>query len=151
MVSNIASSLRSIVRKNLPEDYKVKTGLKDAANEHFITTVLSVLFSLPLVLYYENYNVIQASYNMIEDKNIFLFNIFVCGLSWYLYNEMQNIVLSSLGPVPTAVGNTLKRVVIFVALYVSIPGETFPIPKIIGCGIAIVGCLFYAIFDSMKM
>jgi hypothetical protein len=41
----------------------------------------------------------------------------ICGLSFYLYNEMQNRVLSSLGPVPTAVGNTLKRVVIFVALY----------------------------------
>ena len=63
---------------------------------------------------------------------------------------MQNIVLSSLGPVPTAVGNTLKRVVIFVALYFFIPGETFPVPKIIGCAIAIAGCLAFAIFEKKK-
>jgi len=64
---------------------------------------------------------------------------------------MQNIVLSSLGPVPTAVGNTLKRVVIFVALYFFTEGETFPLPKTIGCAIAVGGCLGYAIFDSMKI
>lgn len=64
---------------------------------------------------------------------------------------MQNIVLGSLGPVPTAVGNTLKRVVIFVALYYFTVGETFPIPKVIGCAIAIAGCFAFAIFDSKKM
>lgn len=86
-----------------------------------------------------------------SDKNSFLLNLFICGMCFYLYNEMQNKVLSSLGPVPTAVGNTLKRVVIFVALYFCIPGETFPTPKIIGCAIAIAGCLAYAIFDAKKI
>lgn len=64
---------------------------------------------------------------------------------------MQNIVLSSLGPVPTAVGNTLKRVVIFVALYYFTSGETFPVPKVVGCAIAVSGCLAFAIFDSKKI
>jgi len=64
---------------------------------------------------------------------------------------MQNIVLGSLGPVPTAVGNTLKRVVIFVALYIFTSSETFPIEKIIGCAIAVGGCLAFAIFDSKKI
>ena len=44
-------------------------------------------------------------------------NVVLCGMSFYLYNDLQNKVLGSLGPVPTAVGNTLKRVVIFAALY----------------------------------
>lgn len=78
-------------------------------------------------------------------------NLAICGMCFYLYNEMQNIVLGQLGAVPTAVGNTLKRVVIFVALYLCIPGETFPFPKVVGCGIAIAGCLAFAIFDSKKM
>lgn len=63
----------------------------------------------------------------------------------------KNIVLGSLGAVPTAVGNTLKRVVIFVGLYYFTVGETFPMPKVIGCAIAVAGCLFFAIFDSKKM
>jgi hypothetical protein len=49
------------------------------------------------------------------------------------------------------VGNTLKRVVIFVALYFFTVGETFPVPKIVGCAIAIAGCLAFAIFDSKKI
>ena len=72
-------------------------------------------------------------------------------MSYYLYNEMQNVVLGSLGPVPTAVGNTLKRVVIFVALYFFTAGETFPMPKVVGCAIAILGCLGFAICDSKKI
>lgn len=85
------------------------------------------------------------------DKPTFLMNLGICGMSYYLYNEMQNKVLGSLGPVPTAVGNTLKRVVIFVALYFFTAGETFPMPKVVGCAIAILGCLGFAIFDSKKM
>lgn len=65
--------------------------------------------------------------------------------------SIQNIVLGALGPVPTAVGNTFKRVVIFVALYYCTEGETFPWPKTLGCIIAIVGCLAYAVFDANKI
>ena len=50
-----------------------------------------------------------------------------------------------------SIGNTLKRVVIFVALYYFTDGEIFPLPKIIGCAIAIVGCMTYAIFHSLKI
>ena len=85
-----------------------------------------------------------------QNKEQFLTNAAICGICYYFYNEMQNIVLGSLGAVPTAVGNTLKRVVIFVALYFFTQGETFPMPKIVGCGIAIAGCLSFAIFDSKK-
>ena len=94
---------------------------------------------------------VEAAFIALTDKETFLMNVIICGLCYYLYNEMQNIVLGSLGPVPTAVGNTLKRVVIFVALYFFTVGETFPTPKIVGCAIAVLGCLAFAIFDSKKM
>ena len=57
------------------------------------------------------------------------------------------------GAVPTAVGNnTLKRVVIFVALYFFYHrGRNLTVPKIVGCAIAIAGCLAFAIFDSKKI
>lgn len=44
-----------------------------------------------------------------------------------------------------------NRVVIFVALFLFTQGETFPLPKIVGCAIAIAGCMGFAIFDSKKM
>ena len=116
-----------------------------------MTTFSSCLLSLPLILYFETPQAVLSAFNQIPDQTAFLRNVFLCGICYYLYNEMQNIVLSSLGPVPTAVGNTLKRVVIFVALYFFTEGETFPLPKTIGCAIAVGGCLGYAIFDSMKI
>ncbi len=92
----------------------------------------------------------ENAYHSLANPQSFLINLFICGLCFYIYNEMQNIVLGSLGAVSTAVGNTFKRVVIFVALYFFTDGETFPVPKVVGCAIAITGCLVYAIFDSKK-
>jgi solute carrier family 35 protein E1 len=150
MFSNVASSLRSIFRKNLPSDFKSRTNL-DPANEHAVTTLLSFLIMIPVVLAFESPSSIVSSFNSIANKKVFLFNTFICSMCFYLYNEMQNKVLGSLGAVPTAVGNTLKRVVIFVALYYFTQGETFPMPKVIGCAIAVLGCLSFAICDSKKL
>ena len=122
MVSNIAFALRSITRKNLSDEFKSRTGLKDPANDHAVTTALSFLINAALALYMEKFQLISAAYNAVVDKNDMLMVLAIGGFSFYLYNEMQNLVLNSLGPVPTAVGNTLKRVVIFVALYFCIEG-----------------------------
>lgn len=151
MASNVAFALRSIVRKNLKPDFKVRTKLNNPANEHAVTTMLSALITIPVLLYFEGIPQLESAYEGLKDKQGFVINVVICGLSYYLYNEMQNIVLGSLGAVPTAVGNTLKRVVIFVALFLFTTGETFPVPKIVGCAIAVVGCLAFAIFDSKKM
>ena len=152
--SNVAFALRSIFKSKLPKDFAKRTNL-DPANEHAVSTLLSFLLTAPFVYIFEGgeggYKALDKGFNALADKNAFLMNVAICGMCFYLYNEMQNIVLGSLGPVPTAVGNTLKRVAIFVALYFFTAGETFPMPKIIGCAIAIVGCLAYAICNSMKI
>lgn len=150
MFSNVAFSLRSILRKNLPKDFKSRTNL-DAANEMAVTTLFSFLLMIPVVLAFESPASIISNYQSIPNKGGFALNTLICGMCFYLYNEMQNQVLGSLGAVPTAVGNTLKRVVIFVALYYFTAGETFPLPKVVGCAIAVAGCLGFAIFDSKKM
>lgn len=154
MTSNVAFSLRSILRKNtLTPAFKARTNL-DPSNEHAVTTLLSFILTVPFALAYESTSSIANTFSALSkvgSLNPFLFNLFICGMAFYLYNDMQNIVLGSLGPVPTAVGNTLKRVVIFVALYLFTKGETFPPAKILGCAIAVFGCLAFAIFDSKKM
>lgn len=150
MASNVAFALRSIFRKNLSSDFKKRTKLTPA-NEHAVTTILSLLLLLPIIFTLEKPADILAGFNAITDKTAFTKNAVLCGLCFYLYNELQNMVLGSLGPVPTAVGNTLKRVVIFVALYFFTAGETFPWPKVVGCAIAIAGCFGFAMFDSFKI
>lgn len=150
MGSNIGFALRSIYRKNLPADFKTRTNL-DPANEHAVTTLLSFVLLVPFVLAFEHLPDMVQAVSGLADKASFLKNLGMCGMCFYLYNEMQNKVLGSLGPVPTAVGNTGKRVAIFVALYLFTAGETFPLPKVVGCAIAVAGCLAFAIFDSKKI
>eukprot|EP01038_Epipyxis_sp_PR26KG_P009779 gene9779-13156_t len=150
MIGNISFALRSIIRKNLTSDFKLRTNL-DANNDIAVTTILSILLVLPFAIIFEDPVQVLNSYNNMPNKESFLLNVFICGMSFYIYNEVQNTVLASLGPVPTAVGNTLKRVVIFVALYFCTEGETFPYPKILGCAIAVAGCLAFAVFDSKKL
>jgi drug/metabolite transporter (DMT)-like permease len=123
-----------------------KTGVRSACTYYIslyftVTASCSILKGVPKI---------TQAYENLPNKEAFIINAATCGMCYYFYNEMQNIVLGSLGAVPTAVGNTLKRVVIFVALYFFTSGETFPMPKIIGCAIAIAGCLAFAIFDSKK-
>ena len=150
MASCVSFALRSLVRKNMNPEIKAKL---DPENDHALTMVFSLIMLLPVVYLYEPTDIMfKALYELSDEvRNKFLFDAFVCGMSFYLYNEFQNSVLSDLGPVPTAVGNTLKRVVIFMGLYLFTPGEIFPFPKVVGCGIAIVGCLLYSIFNHKKI
>ena len=150
MGSNVGFALRSILRKNLPHDFKSRTNL-DPANEHAMTTLLSALIMVPFVIGFEGFKNPMNAFSALNNQGEFGKNLFLCGMCFYMYNELQNRVLGSLGPVPTAVGNTLKRVVIFGALYLFTQGETFPMPKVIGCAIAIAGCLGFAICDSKKI
>ncbi len=87
------------------------------------------------------------SIQYLNQNHSLLLNTFLCGLSYYLYNELQNKILSRLGAVPTAVGNAFKRVVVFVAFYLVL-NEPFPAGKAWGCVMAVVGCLAFAISEA---
>ena len=150
MTSNVMFAWRSIVRSELPQSFKERTKL-DATNEFALTTLLSFALLLPVVARLEGFGVIISSFQGNAGMGALVKNIFACGMCFYLYNEMQNNVLASLGPVPTAVGNTLKRVVIFVALFFFTQGEVFPPAKILGCAIAVAGCLAYAVCNAKQI
>lgn len=147
---NTAIAYRAIQRKNLSEEFKTRTNLTPE-NDNAVVTIISFVISLPFIAYFEPIHEMLPTYQHLPHPTLFLQNAFCMGMSFCLYNELQNILLQSFGPVTTAVGNTFKRVVIFVAFYFFTEGETFPIPKIVGCVIAMVGCLLYAIFDSKKL
>ena len=100
MCSNVGFALRSILRKNLPSDFKSRTGL-DPANEHAVTTALSAALMIPFVLMTESIpDMLDTFSAMGDNKGAFLTNLFLCGMSFYMYNEMQNKVLEPLDPSP---------------------------------------------------
>lgn len=151
MLSNVCFALRSILKKGLPDDFKTRTGL-DAANEHCVTTLTSLALLTPPTLLLEGQKITTwLATSSPERMASAQWNLGICGMSWYLYNELQNIVLSMLGPVSTAVGNTLKRVAIFVGMYLFNEEEKdFPPEKVFGCVIAVMGCLAYAVCSKKK-
>lgn len=55
---------------------------------------------------------------MITNKTELYTALFISGLCYYIYNEVQNIVLNSLGPVSTAVGKGICVSILFFSLYI---------------------------------
>ena len=90
-ISNVGFSLRSILRKNLPENFKSRTNL-DPANEHAVTTLFSFFLLLPFTLAIESPGSIKDAINSVEDKKALTINTFACGMCYYMYNEIQNKV-----------------------------------------------------------
>jgi len=83
-------------------------------------------------------------------KSSFRFDVAICGLTYYWYNEMAYLVLGSLdSAVSAAVGNTIKRVVVLVAttLYFKTPMSG---QSIVGCSIAIGGVLLYSVVSDRE-
>jgi solute carrier family 35 protein E1 len=84
------------------------------------------------------------------DKLQFLIEInMITGLLYYLYNEMQYLVLGEISATATAVANTVKRVVILLAT-VAFLGETMDQHKAIGATVAIGATMIYSIAKSKK-
>lgn len=90
---------------------------------------------------------ISLAFRRLSDKQNFSMDLFFCSVSFFVYNEIQNKVLGSLGPLSTAVGNTLKRVIILIALFVFVGDEVFTINKAVGSIIAVVGCFMYSVVE----
>lgn len=160
LLANVCFCLRSILKSKLKKiDGFIKKTNLNADNEFAVATIYTLVLLLPCAIYFEIFNkicvndecTVQATFldvigNMSSSAyTTFLINTTVCGFCWYMYNEFQNKVLDRTGAVTMAVANTLKRVVIFVALYFFTEGETFPPAKVLGSSIAVVGCLAYAL------
>eukprot|EP01034_Spumella_vulgaris_P037667 gene37667-46467_t len=52
MIGNVSFALRSILRKNLPADFKTRTNL-DSVNDNAVITIYSALLTLPFCFLYE--------------------------------------------------------------------------------------------------
>lgn len=97
MIANVAFSMRSILRKNLSAEFKRRTNL-DAVNEHAATTIFSFFLLLPCAAIYEPVPNALAEAKRVLGSSQLGVNVLVCGFCFYLYNEMQNIVLGVLVP-----------------------------------------------------
>ncbi|CAM9302312.1 unnamed protein product [Discosporangium mesarthrocarpum] len=143
MVSNVFFAIRGILSKKvMTPEYKEKKNM-DASNTYAVLTILSSFILLVPAIFMEGSSAFE-SYNKIEDKTTLVQTLFGCGMTYYLYNEMGFRVLGKLDAVATAVGNTVKRVVIMAAA-VAFLGEKMTPNKLIGALVAVSGTMAYSL------
>eukprot|EP00620_Florenciella_sp_RCC1587_P022269 CAMPEP_0182570978 /NCGR_PEP_ID=MMETSP1324-20130603/11117_1 /TAXON_ID=236786 /ORGANISM="Florenciella sp., Strain RCC1587" /LENGTH=317 /DNA_ID=CAMNT_0024785425 /DNA_START=46 /DNA_END=999 /DNA_ORIENTATION=- len=151
MVSNLAFSLRSIYMKNALKD-KTACAAKnlDSANVYAVYTIFAFILSIPLAYYFEGEKLASewpTITSKISELEIVKLNI-ITGLFFYLYNESASLALGNLDGVAHAVCNTVKRVVIMIAMVVSGIDPAMSTQKMTGAAVAIGGTLLYAVVKS---
>jgi solute carrier family 35 protein E1 len=150
MASNFFYQLRMVLSKNVLTDSDEKR--LSAVNTFRVVTILSFLLLLPFAFFSE-YALIQdylhRYVNNLTERNYVLHHLTISGISFYLYNEINFWILDLVHPVTTAVGNTIKRVVIVIAsiLIFRIPVNALGMT---GSIIAIIGSLLYALTQESK-
>jgi solute carrier family 35 protein E1 len=149
LLSNTFFSLRAIYsKKTLTQDSKESKNL-DAANLYAVLTLLSFIGLVPYAIAMEGPELRNGYLKAIETLGsaTFFKQNMLCGLSYYLYNEVAYLVLENVIPVTHAVANTIKRIVILVAGVVAF-GTVVTMQGLVGSAIAIGGVFLYSILLS---
>jgi len=147
-LSSTFFSLRSIYSKLVMTKEMQQKNL-DAANLYAVVTVLSFLAVLPFAIAMEGPLLADGYSKAVAEMGVSTFykqNI-LCGLTFYLYNEVAYLVLGEVSAVTHAVANTVKRIAILVAGVVVL-GNVLTVNGVIGSGIAIGGVLLYSLLQS---
>mmetsp|Transcript_32753 Transcript_32753/g.73932 ORF Transcript_32753/g.73932 Transcript_32753/m.73932 type:complete len:340 (-) Transcript_32753:213-1232(-) len=163
-ISNLAFALRSMYMKKMDDSPEKKAACKsknlDSANIYAVYTIFAFILAIPLALYMEGAEVValsgsmgSASYNSATISGALGANAYklmemhlITGLFFYLYNEASSLALGNLDSVQHAVCNTVKRVVIMVAM--SFFDTPLTLQKWTGAGIAIGGTLVYTLVKN---
>eukprot|EP00284_Hemiselmis_tepida_P018621 CAMPEP_0174931600 /NCGR_PEP_ID=MMETSP1355-20121228/34212_1 /TAXON_ID=464990 /ORGANISM="Hemiselmis tepida, Strain CCMP443" /LENGTH=424 /DNA_ID=CAMNT_0016177967 /DNA_START=18 /DNA_END=1289 /DNA_ORIENTATION=+ len=144
MIANQSAALKGVQGKALMKEPWVKA--MGAANQYGCANILSVLWTLPIMLLSEGPKW-QESWSKATAKSSekdILTNTFLSGFAFYLYNEVSFMALSKVSPITHSVANTLKRVVIIVVSCV-VFNTKMTTEGIVGSAIAILGTLLYSL------
>lgn len=158
MASNFFYQLRMVLSKILMSDkptnnsnnnnHSVADDKKLSPSNTFrVITIFSFLQITIIALVFESSLLNQYFSPLLEnvvERNYFLKHLVISGISFYLYNEIAFWILDLVHPLTSAVGNTIKRVVLVTAsiLIFRIPVSTV---GMIGSAIAILGSFMYAL------
>jgi solute carrier family 35 protein E1 len=150
MISNLLYPSRMVLSKKILSD---KPGKQLSASNTFrMITAIAFLELLPITFLLEGSRIreyfTEISTNIVQ-RNYILRHLLFGGISFYLYNEIAFWVLDLVHPVTSAVGNSIKRVVLVIA---SIIIFRTPVNSIgmIGSVLAIIGSLLYALGQEQK-
>lgn len=144
MAANVCCAMRGILAKvsmGAPKGENM-----DAANLYGVLTILATAMIAPIAAVMEGPTAKSLFDNAVASgipaKDI-IYNMFMSGLTFYLYNEVAFMTLDKVHPITHAVGNTIKRVVIIGASIIVFKNKVTT-QGYIGSAIAIFGVLLYS-------
>ena len=164
MISNLAFALRSIFMKRM-DDTPAKKLLcfeknLTTDNVYGLYTIAAFMMAVPVAYAMEGAELWENLPGLVTKQRFevptfsslgsssmqFVEMHLITGLFFYLYNEASSLALGNLDGVAHAVCNTVKRVVIMIAM--SFFDKPLTLQKWIGAGIAIGGTFFYTVVKN---
>eukprot|EP00922_Rhytidocystis_sp_ex-Travisia-forbesii_P008341 GHVS01012269.1.p1 GENE.GHVS01012269.1~~GHVS01012269.1.p1 ORF type:complete len:388 (+),score=60.74 GHVS01012269.1:93-1256(+) len=169
MLSNLGSSLRSILAKQTMKDKKDVGENLTSENIYSLLTIVASLVCLPLAVIMEGsvfsstWSAVTVGTPIVVDEvtgvvleeallpayttGAVIYRIVMSGMWYYFYNEVAFIALERIHQLTHAVANTLKRVVIIVATVIVFRNPVTLLGAI-GSAVAIGGTLLYSLAKS---
>lgn len=147
LLSNFAFSARPFLAKSL-KSYDATKALDSA--EVFLGVMLVAIASLPLaVILLEGRKLLAASDRLLASGEavVYLRDVFMSGVSFFLYQYGQFKVMSQLAPLTFSVLTPTSKAVLIISCAVYF-GEPFGISNLAGVGLASAGVFLFALAKS---
>ncbi|CAM9258746.1 unnamed protein product [Chrysoparadoxa australica] len=141
MLANVIFAARGVYSKAAMQ----KEGMPKGGDLLAMITTMAFIGSVPFTLIVEGPQVAQGwrkAASNVGEINL-LRQVFLCGITHYLYNEMAFIILGMTSPVGAGVINCIKRLVLVLSGVVSFTSDS-SLTKALGAIIAIAGSIGFA-------
>jgi len=147
VIANVFAGFKGGENKKLMEDKAMAQRMGSVGNQFAITRVISFLVSVPLMFLSDGAKLGEFT-DMCKASPALCFNVFLSGLTFYLYDELATMTVKATGPVTSSVANTAKRVI--VVLYMAaITGKVLTHEQKVGASVAIGGVFLYSVIDEL--
>jgi solute carrier family 35 protein E1 len=146
-IANLFAAFKGNENKKLMDTDGIKDRIGSVGNQFAIVSILSFLFSIPLLIGTEGKKWGQFV-ELFKTNKAVSSNLLASGLWFYGYNELATMTLKKTGAVTQSVANTAKRVIVIVGVALVL-GESLDPIKLIGCSIGIGGVFLYSVIDQL--
>jgi len=147
LVANAFAAFKGNESKKLVDTPGLKDRIGGVGNQFAIMTIISLLTSIPLMLFREGPRLAEFVV-LFQTKEAVYQNVIWSGLTFYGYNELATMTLTKISAVTQSVANTAKRVVVIVGSAI-VFNENISGLKAIGCAICIGGVFLDSIIDDL--
>lgn len=147
LIANVFAAFKGNESKKLMETPGLKDRIGSVGNQFAIMTIISLLTSIPLMMFREGPRLAEFA-TMFKTNGTVFNNIILSGLTFYGYNELATMTLTKISAVANSVANTAKRVVVIVGCAIVFK-ESISGLKAIGCAICIGGVFLDSVIDDI--